>query len=762
VQEVTLADLDNGGDQTAQLALKFSTGTSPDIQANAVTCLGAAGPSILVGNTAGVDFIPDETTTTVYSMTSANVTKCDIKGSYIAYIVNGFAYSRDLPSANWTLDVGDQSAIQPNVVINNTNMATNVRSSIYMPRPKGCATGDAGETTHLLCIEQNLLELYKINGDNTFTLVDSLVPGLSFDVRGVHGDYYFGCTDGGWQHLYLYKRVGDTIQFMDDVETTNNVSLESDQIKFNSDATVIKCAISASASDGSDVWRIHQLFTRSGDTLGWTGQNWEYDNMTTKCGFSDPNGYTVSPGCYNNLNQQAEDSYLLFDSNLTDLGMAYPQIALGEPAWVTGTLFVAIEQTSAAPFNQYLCLYEVVSDSIVSRGNVFLSVGNILGGNNPLGVPQTEVHRYELEVVNGVIILFHRHYWFGGWPGNYDGPLTTEFYEVNGTTLSAISGSLTFAANNWVSFVDNVYKIFGTRWICKINDFDNATGVNTTRYNIFDFDNGSSPAYGAASCLQVESGVFIGTDQGIFVEDPSDKTTRHIVSLDADDNVVSIEASSDADKDTGFLTYGVDDDAGTAKHGYLDLGTPVPAVPEDEDLTTIDLAWRVDIDRWGHDNMVHLPDAPGVASAVQLVTWYLREAGVYNAKEIRVKRRGDYMRVGHVPVHMVYLVVSSPVDQVDTYTMTVFDEEITWVYSTGDNYTTVLTFFENALQERGIDTYRNSAYLYAIGELSRFVTFAVTAGNSYFLLNEQLPIQVTLKSEEDSSNWSTEWDFTTA
>lgn len=573
VYQVTLANLDLGGDQTSQLALKFSTATSPALQANAVTCLGASGVSILVGNTSGVDFIVDETTTTVYTLTAANVTDCAISGFYISYIVAGLAYSRALPNANFTLVDSDMSAVQPNVATNVTNMTTNVISSIYLPRPKGCATGDAGETTHLLCIDQFDLELYKINPDNTFTLVDSLTPGGSYDVRGVHGDYYFGCTDGGYQHLYLWKRVGDTIQFMDDIATTNNVSLETDQIKFNSDATVIKCAISAGASDGTNSWRIHQLFTRSGDTLGWTGQNWEYDNMTTKCGFSDPNGYTISPGCYNSLNQQAEDSYILFNSGLQDLHMYYPQIALGQPAWVNGTMFVAIEQGISPDYDQWLCLYEVVSNQIVARDAVNLHQGNILGGNNPLGVPQTETHRYDLEVVNGTIILFHRQTWFGGWPGNYNGSLQTEFYTVAGATLNPVQGSLTFAANGWVTYVDNVFKIFGTRWICKISDFDNATGVTTYRYNIFDFDNASSPAYSTANCLAAETSVFVGTDGGIFIENPADKSTLKLgeAELGSNTNVKSIEVSAGADKVTGFLTYGVDDEAGSAKHGYIDL-----------------------------------------------------------------------------------------------------------------------------------------------------------------------------------------------
>ena len=188
----------------------------------------------------------------------------------------------------------------------------------------------------------------------------------------------------------------------------------------------------------------------------------------------------------------------------------------------------------------------------------------------------------------------------------------------------------------------------------------------------------------------------------------------------------------------------------------------LPVAPNDEVLTAIDVAWRADETTWGHDQVVHLPVTPGTADATQLVQWYFKTAGTYNLSVIKVKRRNLYMRVGYVPIHMAYFTISGAVDQVDTFTMTVFTEVITWVYSTGDNYADVLDFFIGELQIRGIDAHRDISRIYVIGELSRFVSFAVTAGTSYFLYDEHLPIQYTIKNEEDISAWSTPRDFTTA
>lgn len=116
VKRLRHSDIVVGLDMSPSVVTAYSTATTPSLQSNTVVDIDAVGGVLAVASSAGVDFLPTEST--VFRRVSATAKAVAVDASRFAYSEGNKSYHSGYPVANWTLVDMTESAGVSGTVIN--------------------------------------------------------------------------------------------------------------------------------------------------------------------------------------------------------------------------------------------------------------------------------------------------------------------------------------------------------------------------------------------------------------------------------------------------------------------------------------------------------------------------------------------------------------------------------------------------------------------------------------------------------------------
>jgi hypothetical protein len=233
--------------------------------------------------------------------------------------------------------------------------------------------------------------------------------------------------------------------------------------------------------------------------------------------------------------------------------------ALKENGFFVGSVFIALE---TAGFYAELSVYTFSGAQPSSSGGVTLGRQRSLYKIND----RWEHYEYNISYINSHIVIFVTT--SDDDTGELLAPTVTRLFTHSGTTVTeVVNGSIDFITNGAPSGMFDRGNNLGTKAVLTV--LDQTAGVDANLPQVYDFATGTVQAYGTANTVELtDDALILGADTGIFEEAPPGDPflLRDLRLLGGPTNVVALDVA-----ESGTITYGVDDLAGTAFVDFLEV-----------------------------------------------------------------------------------------------------------------------------------------------------------------------------------------------
>jgi len=550
VYEIAISDLNIAGDRTSFLALKFHTASVPAIQSNSVTCMSGSGAALLIGTTAGLDYIIDTEGTTVRAMTQASVTDCSIKGFYIAYVLGGEAFTRGLPPANFTHSAADLSGLHPIIGHNPPVAPFDTNTLSYF----GLCGG--GEFYYEITINQ--LDMYSVDAGNkivfetTQAIGDTWYPKTAPIVVGEYMYIYGHQYSNSGLTCKVYKRSGNAwVNIYSEVPLNSTSNSSRLYVSPVGNQCIGYTDMGRSVSDGNTTWyeQLWHRYVNNGSDVYSRYQTWFPDNMGSTVKAWTPNGSYLMVKASSSSNNSTPVLDCFVNVSTGDF-ITYWSPKKASPSvikFINATEFVTFETVNDL---LYLCWYSLSGTSVTFIASFLLGAET--------NDEQTERYSHSLNALGGYPVVF---YGKSSYVGNYPLELVqARVFILDGSDIVETQCEITFAGNYDITWASSVAEV-GSHILAVVSDYDIPGQTSMASHlNILDTDAGNAKSYTTANVVEVQTDVFIGTDAGVIAERQANKLTRKMLNkLAAVTNVTALAPSGSAGKHNGYVVFGTDD-----------------------------------------------------------------------------------------------------------------------------------------------------------------------------------------------------------
>jgi len=562
VRRMLESSLLTAGDRSAFTALQYGTGTSPSIDSNNITGIDGSGVSLAIATDSSVEYVPDHAVATIYNMSQAGVTDCAVSATILAYIVSGQAYAIAVPTGNWSFNAADLSGIKTVGASTEKTYTTEIVgnwASVAGAAGDFIVSGDSGNSKQLYSIDPVTKALTLVH---TFT--STWNEGSSPHPQ-VRGDYIFSYGKTGERKLIVMK-INNSDQ-IEEIYVQASSAWPSDtsaeKLIVNEAGTV---AIYPRGDAGTyqtvtppprysvEYWYLHN---RSGDTV--TGPyTREFPNDLSIIGMNPAGTYLV--GMTNGgtpAGGEGPTYGIGFCSMSTGLAVTVnpPRYSVLSGVFI-GNLYLATKERVdvAGEWQYYIVLYSIAGTSLTYRDEVFLG---------PLSDAGSNIYRYFTlySYDNQLFLDIYHTVWIGD--GLAREGEVRQYAIVNNKLKLAVNSLDTGETTDRSSWLGPYGSVSNGWSLARVNDYDLETqtslGTLITLQQV-DFTT-TEKAYTSANTVEAEGDTFIGTSEGLFVENLSTKLAPRLIAdkLQPITNVVALEPSAGADEDTGVVAYATSD-----------------------------------------------------------------------------------------------------------------------------------------------------------------------------------------------------------
>ncbi len=662
-----------GGNFTASLVQTFTTGSTPSIASNTVVWLDAyyTGNELAIVTSAGIDFLPDSSLSTKYSMTQAGVTQCSINDTRLGYICADTAYTIDLPTANFSLASTDVSGIKP-LFFEQCSLDSGIHNAIF-------------NTYMYIFLDYYLLScdnyeywLYEIDPvDDSITEIDTY-SWYANDNYYAHSKLF----RGGYLFIYAKYTIRSALRVLKYAsESFSNIFSEAGYIStgtggypmlVNNTGTVILLYTDWVGTLEETAVRQWYRYTRSGDTISGHTATWIPRNIAN---YRFTN-YDVILCTY-------ESKYTLLSSSGSVVTQLTPHTSLASNFVHVGNsdYFVACEavQVDATTWAQYLTLYSATASAITYRDTVYMFDSGLIDG---------VTNAYNL-TTHGDYIFVTRHRYIYDGSYHYQEPIEYFVYTVYNNTIAQVGGGIS------ISVTHDIVKLAvqpvgvgyseGDYLIIAFTEYDISEDAYIgDKYFLLKVNSDTALQYSVANSIDIEADNFIGTDIGVLVELDTDRTICRVIdnALGNQRNVTSLEASANAGSTSGLLAYSAVDTGGDGQAGIFDIANGVKAITP-RTCSGVTQTWQNSLTLWGYNGVIfHEPFPAQQFSNFLYVS--IMESGTFNSYKTRVLVDNAFIEVTKDTA--VYLVLDPSTVVTDfELSVSIFDREFSYTVLAGDS-----------------------------------------------------------------------------